>query len=374
MVVDNDTVTVEVNGKEFRWWEGVTIDLELTNITREFAVSFTQDFSRETPSAFDGLPRVGDEVKLWVGEDLLCTGYITKSQSSYSSSSVTLSINGASKTIDLVECTLPIGAKHRVSSVSLKDGVEMLVKNYGIKVVDEVKSSKKVSLDVSPTKKIKSALEELIQGQSIILTDNGNGDLVMTTAGKGGLAHDALKLGRNVLEGSRSVDGKSLYSQYVVVGQSTNGNSDKAVTANQTKASASIDGVRKRECVYQQSGDANMGAMLQRATLLKNHAIGASETYEYTAQGWRQSNGDLWSPNTTVQVYDDIFRTSQVFLIDRVTLTKDNSGTKSKLHLIHPEALLNTDVPDLPKKASTSSNASYQFTHKGETGEAQWTK
>ena len=126
--------------------------------------------------------------------------------------------------------------------------------------------------------------------------------------------------------------------------------------------------------MYQQSGDANMGAMLQRATLLKNHAIGASETYEYTAQGWRQSNGDLWSPNTTVQVYDDIFRTSQVFLIDRVTLTKDNSGTKSKLHLIHPEALLNTDVPDLPKKASTSSNASYQFTHKGETGEAQWTK
>lgn len=79
-------------------------------------------------------------------------------------------------------------------------------------------------------------------------------------------------------------------------------------------------------------------------------------------------------PNTTVQVYDDIFRTSQVFLIDHVTLTKDNSGTKSKLHLIHPEALLNTDVPDLPKKTSTSSNASYQFTHKGETGEAQWTK
>ena len=140
------------------------------------------------------------------------------------------------------------------------------------------------------------------------------------------------------------------------------------MTANQSKVSASINGVRTRERVYQQSGDANMGSMLQRATLLKNHALGASESYEYTVQGWRQSNGGLWSPNTTVQVYDDIFRTSQVFLIDRVTLTK------SKLHLIHPEALLNTDVPDLPKKASTSSNASYQFTHKGETGEAQWTK
>ncbi len=372
--MDENKVTLSVNGVDFSWWTSASITCELVNITRQFNVSFTQDLSGTTANPFEGLPRVGDAVTFKIGNDVVATGYVTTSSSSYSATGVNLSIAGASKTIDLVECTMPLESAHRFSGVTVRDVVAALAAPYGISVVDEVSATEKTTLDVTPTKKIKSALEEVSKQHSLILTDNAKGDLVITKAGAGGNTTDALKLGENVLTGSRTVNGSQVYSCYTVVGQSANSDSNLSVTANQTKATATVEGYRPREFVYLQSGDARQSAMQARAQLLRNHALGASETFTYTVQGWRQSNGELWRPNTLVRVVDSIFGVDQVLLIDQVTLTKGDGGTTATLRCIHPEALLDTDEKELPKKAKATSNSSLGLNAKGKTEEANWSK
>lgn len=365
--MDENSVTLSVNGVTFSWWKSVTIVMELTNITRQFTVAFTQDLSGKTAKPFEGLPRTGDAVECRIGNDTVITGYVTGTSSSYNANGVTLTISGASKTVDLVECTLPMDAPHRLAGVTPAAAAASLCAPYGVRVVDHSGVTDKVTLDVTPTKKIKSALEELAKRCSILMTDNAAGDLVLTKTGAEGTAADALRLGENVLQARREVKSAEVFSTYTVVGQSANAGSNLAVTANQTKAAATVSGMRRREFVYQQTGDVRQAAMQRRAQLLKNHALGASETFIYTVQGWRQSTGELWTPNSYVRIVDEIFNTDAVMLIDQVTLIKGNDGTTAELRCIHPEALLDTDEPELEKKASKTSNASMNFNAKGKT-------
>lgn len=374
---DANKVTLVVNGSEYSWWKSVSVVAELTNITRQFNVSFTQDLSGDVQRPFEQIPKAGDAVTLKIGGDVFCTGYITGSNSRYSANQVSLSVSGSSKTVDLIECTLPIDSPHKYANIPLREVVASLTKTYGIGVVDEAGAVQKVSYDVTPTKKLKSCIEELVKEHSVILTDDESGNLVITVPGKRGMAKDALRLGENILRGDRSVKSGGVYSKITVVGQSANAGSNLSVTANQSRASAEVTGVRHRELVIQQTGDVRLGAMQKRAALLRNYAVGSAETYLYTVQGWRQSTGELWKPNMLVRIVDPYFALDANLLIDQVTYSKGENGTTAELRCISPDALLDTDEkkPKPQKKVSNASPAAAgNYSAKGDTKDGTWSE
>lgn len=367
----SDEVVLTVNGKRFEWWESVSITMKLLSITREFSVGYTRNL-RNGEGLLEGLPKVGQEVEFSIGGDVLATGYVTKADQSYNATSVNMSVSGASKTIDLVQCTLPITAKHQYKSIDVVDFVQSIAGEYGITVSNPIDFHQKSTQTLTPTKKLGGVIQDIANQFSILITDDERGNLVITSIGQKGLTAEGLQTGKNILEGSRNVDAKDVYSTYTVVGQASNSASEKAVTAFQNKASSSQGGVRKREIVVNQSGDASLDLMQRKATLLKNHSVASAETFEYTVQGWRQSNGALWEPNYLVRVTDDILGVDETLVIDEVTLKKDNGGTTTVLHCVRPESLVSTEVPDAEKK-STSKQAALDFTNKGTTKNANWT-
>jgi prophage tail gpP-like protein len=87
--------------------------------------------------------------------------------------------------------------------------------------------------------------------------------------------------------------------------------------------------------------------MGRRAILERNVRAGHAETLSYEVPGWHTDEGDLWRPNTRVQVVDDWLRVEAEMLVARVSLS---FGTRPGVHrtrldLVRPETFLEVEYP-----------------------------
>ena len=96
----NTEVTLVINGREYRYWQSVTIQAQLTSYYRKFSVGFTRE-------QLDGSLVVGIEpgaaVEVFIGDVKVLTGYVTGARVSYTASGIACSVSGASRTVDLAE-------------------------------------------------------------------------------------------------------------------------------------------------------------------------------------------------------------------------------------------------------------------------------
>lgn len=362
---ENNIVTLLVNGEKFSWWQTVRISASVLNVSRSFSVSLTRDLTHD-----DGLPvKPGDEVEVLIGEDLVLSGYITKVSISYDSRATTITVNGSSYTIDLVECCLPLSVPHSFKQTTVGDGLAKLASSYGVEVADEVGVSDSLDLNVSPVEKIKSVIDKLIKSQTVLICDNERGQLLITEPGWRGASYDTLKTGVNILKGTREVDWSKVYSSYVVIGESPNPGSESTPADHQKSVSAEDWEVRTRVLVTAMDDAPTIATMTKRAMILKDFSKGSSEKLVYTVQGWRQSNGRLWEQNRLVQVQDGIAEVFGEYLITALTYELGSQGTTTQLELMHPHALLNTEF----KSSKDAVKKSLGFKKKGKTENADWT-
>ena len=88
--------------EEYSFWTSISITSELNSLARSFSIGVTAKLpdSNSLPSKF----KVGDPIQIYIGDDLVLSGYIDATPISYDANSVTASISGRSKTEDLVDC------------------------------------------------------------------------------------------------------------------------------------------------------------------------------------------------------------------------------------------------------------------------------
>lgn len=110
----NDRVEIRVGGKTYGGWKSVVIEIGMDQLTRGFKLSVTDTFPGDTN--FHRL-RNGDLVRLFIGDDLICTGYIDHVNVSYNGTSITVTVDGKSKTVDLVDCC-PVAKYGAIASKS----------------------------------------------------------------------------------------------------------------------------------------------------------------------------------------------------------------------------------------------------------------
>lgn len=127
--------------------------------------------------------------------------------------------------------------------------------------------------------------------------------------------------------------------------------------------------VRTRVLVTAMDDSPTIATMTKRAMILKDFSKGSSEKLVYTVQGWRQSNGELWQVNRLTQVKDGITDVFGEYLITAVTYELGPQGTTTRLELMHPHALLNTEF----KSSKDAVKKSLGFKKKGKTENADWT-
>lgn len=361
-------VRIEVGGTLFGGWTSVKISAGITKMARDFIVAFTR--TSKAGGITMGV-RPGDSVKVFIDDDLVLTGYVTGLDTAYSATTVTLTMKGFSRTIDLCDCQVPAGAPLSFKRTPIHSIVSRLAAHYGIEVERQVPGAQTVDWDVSPTETVMSTLEKMLKQHTMLLSDNALGELVLLEAGSGGIAADELKTGGNILTATYSIEAKGLYSDYVVLGQGANSQSERPVTDAQSMAVSRFSGIRRRVFVTKQSGDATVAELQRRAKLLRDYAVGSSETYRCTVQGWRQSNGMLWKPNSMVRVIDSYFELDRYFVIGEVSFSLSRTGTTTDLLLKPLGSYIET--AELPKKDKEAAKSRNNLVHKGMTKDSAWT-
>lgn len=363
----SNLVEIRVGGKRYGGWKSVLITSSIEQVARAFALEVTENFPGNTD--FTAL-QTGELVQVYIGEDLVCTGYITSTPISYDGKTVSVQVQGKSRTVDIVDCCPPsaayapqavsanlwsevkgksgkaqaapaAAAKPQTSWKNLPAGsiIEELAKPYGITLTISAESNEVKTHTVNPGETVFESIKRLITKDNLVLTDDEAGNLVLVEPGGAGQATDALELGGNILKASARFDASARFSHYVALGQHAGTDEDFGRTAAEDKGIAVDPEVKRfRLKVLKDSGQASLKTAGDRAQFEANFQAARFRAVTYTVQGWRQSDGSLWRPNTKVIVRDQtLFPGGLEMLVVQTKLQLSSAGMTAELGLMPPD-------------------------------------
>ncbi|WP_188260876.1 phage baseplate assembly protein [Azospirillum tabaci] len=364
MTEERDRVRLLVNGSDYGGWKAVSISAGIDRQARDFTLVVTDRWPGSD------VPRriaPGDACKVYIGSDLVLTGYVDGTPITYDATSVTVGVKGRSRTADLVDCSA-INAPGQWKGRKIEQIAADMAAPYGVPVIAVVDTGAPIAdHQLQPGESVFESIDRLLKLRALLSTDDAQGRLVLTRAGSA-KATTALVVGENVLSGSADLDFRDRFSEYVVKGQRQgsesdakatlidfSGNSKPAAATSQVQARQADSGIkRKRVLVIVADGQPDGVSARDRARFEAAHRAGKSYQASYTVQGWRQASGALWEPNQIVHVRDPILGFSLDMLVAEVTYGLSESGTTTTLTVAPMAAYeLLPESPDAKKKGGS---------------------
>lgn len=390
-------VRLVVGGQEFGGWKKIRIEAGIERQARSFELEVTDRWPGPTSAATaDSAPPVWrrirpfDACQVFIGNDLVLTGYVDATPIQYDGKRVSVTVKGRSRTCDLVDCCPPDSGRTPPAGNGLwadvkgKDGktgtvvkpaaananvwrnakletiAAALAAPYGVRVLTEIDTGAPITehhVQVGET--VFESIDRLMRLRHVLSTDNARGDLVFIDVGSAGNATTTLELGQNIREGSCELDFKAVMSSYVVKGQRAGNDGDFGVDANEvegdddgeaefegriadtgTPVTASLTDARSkrfRVLVLKQAGHADAGTCQDRALYERAHRAAKALEASYTVAGWRQGDGQLWVPNLLVRVRDDLIGFDQTMVIAEAHYLLDDNGLRTQLRVGPPD-------------------------------------
>ena len=206
-----NNVVCKIAGKEFAGWTSVSISADVLAISRSFRMAASR--LRTASNVFDMGIHSGDLVEIFIGQDRVLTGYIVKVSADYSSTGINVSIEGFSKTADLLASALPSNAPKTYKNMLIQDILKSVSAELGIETYVQVDLKDKDTVNFSPEETIGNKLIDLLKRKSFLLTDDEFGRLVVCKAGSAGKTTDSLETGKNLLTAKRELDSKNLFQE-----------------------------------------------------------------------------------------------------------------------------------------------------------------
>ncbi|EKN3888077.1 phage baseplate assembly protein [Yersinia enterocolitica] len=337
----NNDVTLRVNGREWVGWTSVSISAGIERLARDFNVEITRQWpGSEEAGRLQPRVKKGDAVTVLIGTDLVVTGYIDATPVRYDARSVSVGIVGRSKTEDLIDCAALITQFTGRSFVQI---ATQLAAPFSVSVVNAgVENTPMQGLQVDYGETVVDVLDKMMGIQQVLAYDNPAGALVI---GPVGASHTvtALVLGENIISCDTEQSIKDRFSEYVVAGQRSGNDDDFGTATTNAIRAKTVDGgvSRYRPMVIKQSGNATGGSVIERSQFEMLRRAARTDEVTYTVQGWRQGNGDLWSPNQLVTVFDPVLGfNNREMLIAEVTYSKNEQGTITQLRIGPADAYL----------------------------------
>ncbi len=332
----NNDVVLQVNGANYAGWLTVSVTAGIERQARDFSV----DITRNWPDGPTTPPRIipGDSVQVFIGEDLVLTGYVDAMPVSYDALSITTGISGRSKTADLVDCAA-IHAGGQWNNRKVEQIAADLASRYGVNVLAAVDTGAAVeSHQIEPGETVFDSIDRLLELRALLSTDDEAGRVILTRAGSGGAA-SPLILGENILSGSASLNFSGRFSEYICKGQNIGSNADSGAAVSEVEGRAIDDGVsRTRSRIIDADGQATLAACRDLARWSAVTAAGQSLEATYTVAGWRQADGRLWRPNEQIEVRDPVIGFSSKMIIAEVNYSLNENGMITTLVVAPKEA------------------------------------
>jgi prophage tail gpP-like protein len=349
-----DDVTIQTGSQQFQGWQTVSITRSCETIPNSWALTASAEFLQG--AALAGT-RPGQSCLIYIGSDLVITGWIDRRTIPIDAHNHQVTIAGRGKTRNLVDCSANFAKPPDVKGGSLIAPntltlAQTLCNAYGITALSAV-----ADLGVPILGGFSSLgdtsyqiIESVARYAGYLVYEDEFGRLVLDRVGT--LSHaSGFTLPGNIeaISAERSVDGR--FSEYLVVWSGVDQTSDLADLANRravNDADKALGEYRLKIIVSEQVAPAPGAALstVQNDVIAKQRAnwecarrIGRSQAASITCDSWRDSKGALWTPNRLAPIEaPEADIVDAKWVIGTVTFRKDMSGTHADAVLMPQDA------------------------------------
>jgi prophage tail gpP-like protein len=328
----SDAVNIIINGQEYTDFLDVSINKSIETLAGSFSFTATS-----TPNINFPL-KLNSECQIIVQGEQVINGYIEKLIIDYDDESHNIKVMGRDRTADLVDST--VGGSDTSQFTPPKNGITLkqfteniLVKfnRSSINVIDNQGTepfNDVMSIDYGA--KVFDFLEKYAKKRQVLLTTNGDGDIIFTRAPLNKFK-TSLLLDRNnpstILKGRIKYDNTKRFHKYVCTTQDNPSSLADAISlpsviaGSDDEGGIAIDDQIRDSRIYHFEAEfsSDQKPLKDRAIWEANFRKSQSEQRVYTVQGHiAKEDEQIWKPGYTVLVVDELADLNSFLLISSV--------------------------------------------------------
>jgi prophage tail gpP-like protein len=354
----SDEVKLIIGGQEYTGWKEINISRSLTEGASSFDVAVSERWA-----GLDGAWQITpfDEATVYIGDDIVLTGFVEHYQPSFDANDHAVRIAGRSLTCDLVDCMPDVGTGQFIG-YKLDAIANTLCGYFGIGVQVECDVGDPLTdATIEKTETAFAFLEKLARLRSVLLTDDAEGNLILTRAGIKGSA-SSLVQGQNILSATAHLTSNTRFQNYVCLSQTP-------VAQDGSDAQLQIKGTatdsfcpRNRRFAEMTEHPATQPQADARAKWRAKHNFGMSTHATITVLGWRQAQasgnpgGDLWDTNLLVPVMSPFLELERQLLIGKVEFKLDEQGGRRTVLTVAPQDAFTPEPDNAGSTGDTANN------------------
>lgn len=331
-----DLLTLSIGGRAYGGWASARVSRGIDRCATDFDFEVSERWAGEaTPWRINPF----DPCVVAVDGAPILTGYVDDVRPMIDGTQHSVRICGRSKTEDLIDCKPDI-AGGQFSGFTLAAIARAVSAPFGIGVIDASGGLANNTFGDASLERGETAfafLERLGRLSGVLLSDDVNGNLVLTTAGAARAAGSLIQ-GRNISVARAELTSRHRFSDYIVKGQHALGSPGgtaswsgaggvgggtapppSTVQTAQEAVAHDASVPRYRPCVVLAESMLTGAGMQLRANWLMQSAFGRSTSAEITVAGWRQPDGTLWTVNQIVPVTAPVLGVDRDLLIAGVS-------------------------------------------------------
>ena len=361
------TLTLEVNGTEFSNFTTASAAISMS----QFVNVFSFGAESEEPQGFP--VQVGDKVRVLVDEQPVITGFVEAIDGEHSAGSRSISILGSSKTVDIIDTTMPqinfatpISFNALISLILLEAGIFNQLVETEVSGLEGFKESE--IIQVKQSQSVFSVLEQYARKRQVFLRTNRNGNITVTrnSGTDGGLRLTSLIKGddNNVKSARVTIDHKDRYNQYIAVSQknptsfNTLGEDPGPSDASNQRGEVTDDDIRTgRTLIFTAENATDNDGLAQRAIWESNVRRARSLIYTAVVTVHSERPNQPWQVNQLIRVVDQFEGINALMLVDEITFNFSvTDGETTTLRCVAPDAYT-LQASETEKQKSTNSLA-----------------
>jgi prophage tail gpP-like protein len=328
-------ILLEVEGIKYEGFTDVGVNSALENFSSSF--SFSTTIKENSLGVIQNDLKLGQQARVFVGDDLVITGYIESLDISYSGGSHSINVSGRDIGGDLIDSSI------RQRSYIQRDFFKLinlvLVDNgYSIKVINKVGN-----LTLEPTETIKTEqsdsvfdfLDRYAKKLQVLLKINPNGDLEIiredSDVVKNFLINDFTQ-NNNILSASLNLTSVNRFNVIEVYSQDNNKtHTSTGISQKGTATDSKIRTTRRKVITMNTASQAKSLTALAEWNVNLRRAKGSR--YSCKVVGF-YSGKNVWQPNKLVNIIDLTAQVQGNFLIQGVEFSQSLQGSFTTLDIV----------------------------------------
>lgn len=337
-----DEVALIINGERYRFWTEITIERAIDSID---TISFSAPFDHETAGFKDTFrPFSYQPIQVTAGGAPLFTGTMVGIQPNVTPDFKSIDVSGYATCGVLSDCHMPASALPiEYNNLNLQQIATQMLEPFGLVAVfvdDPGAAFERVACE--PTQTVIDFLTDLANQRGLVVGSDQDGNLLFQKSVGAGLPLARFEQGTSPLTAVVPFFNPQDYYSHITGFESVEvGNKGSQFTAVNDR----LEGVLRPHNFN--PVDSEGGAIKEAVNAKLGRMFGNMAGYRITVPTWRDPNGELWTPNTTVTLTapDAMIYSEYEFIVRAVTLEATRDTKVATLDLAMP-GIFSGELPE----------------------------